>query len=151
MIKHEIRWEYILVICIILGTLPCNAQSVIPMPKEMVMGEGSWDVSADTRINYSNDALTKTVSLFNNYLDGRFGVTLKKGSKGKNAIHLQIDKKMPLEAYSLVVDKGNGCIQLPYIMINDEPRFGYRGLMLDVARYFYSVEYVKEYIDLMAR
>lgn len=104
MIKHEIRWEYILVICIILGTLPCNAQSVIPMPKEMVMGEGSWDVSADTRINYSNDALTKTVSLFNNYLDGRFGVTLKKGSKGKNAIHLQIDKKMPLEAYSLVVD-----------------------------------------------
>ena len=27
----------------------------------------------------------------------------------------------------------------------------YRGLMLDVARYFYSVEYVKEYIDLMAR
>lgn len=34
---------------------------------------------------------------------------------------------------------------------NDEPRFGYRGLMLDVARYFYSVEYVKEYIDLMAR
>lgn len=78
MIKHEIRWEYILVICIILGTLPCNAQSVIPMPKEMVMGEGSWDVSADTRINYSNDALTKTVSLFNNYLDGRFGVTLKK-------------------------------------------------------------------------
>ena len=90
MIKHEIRWEYILVICIILGTLPCNAQSVIPMPKEMVMGEGSWDVSADTRINYSNDALTKTVSLFNNYLDGRFGVTLKKGSKGKNAIHKKI-------------------------------------------------------------
>lgn len=50
MIKHEIRWEYILVICIILGTLPCNAQSVIPMPKEMVMGEGSWDVSADTTL-----------------------------------------------------------------------------------------------------
>lgn len=41
MIKHEIRWEYILVICIILGTLPCNAQSVIPMPKEMVMGDTS--------------------------------------------------------------------------------------------------------------
>ena len=34
MIKHEIRWEYILVICIILGTLPCNAQSVISMPKD---------------------------------------------------------------------------------------------------------------------
>ena len=32
-------------------------------------------------------------------------MTLKKGSKGKNAIHLQIDKeKCLLEAYSLVVD-----------------------------------------------
>ena len=39
------------------------------------------------------------------------------------------------------------------LLINDEPPFlGYRGFdVLDVARYFYSVEYVKEYIDLMAR
>ena len=178
MIKHEIRWEYILVICIILGTLPCNAQSVIPMPKEMVMGEGSWDVSADTRINYSNDALTKTVSLFNNYLDGRFGVTLKKGSKGKNAIHLQIDKKMPLEAYSLVVDdkgvtikgseagifygiqtlqqllvdKGNGCIQLPYIMINDVTPFWLSWFDVGCCTFIFTQwNIVKEYIDLMAR
>ena len=64
MIKHEIRWEYILVICIILGTLPCNAQSVIPMPKEMVMGEGSWVVCADRRINFRNVALTNAVSRF---------------------------------------------------------------------------------------
>ncbi len=34
--------------------------------------------------------------------------------------------------------------------INDEPRFGYRGLLLDVGRYFYPVESVKRYIDLMA-
>ena len=79
MIKHEIRWEYILVICIILGTLPCNAQSVIPMPKEMVMGEGSWDVSADTRINYSNDALTKTVSLFNRQENAFRGIFISCG------------------------------------------------------------------------
>ena len=59
--------------------MPLKAFSCLSA-NEMVMGEGSWDVSADTRINYSNDALTKTVSLFNNYLDGRFGVTLKKGS-----------------------------------------------------------------------
>jgi hexosaminidase len=34
--------------------------------------------------------------------------------------------------------------------IEDQPRFGYRGLMLDVSRHFYSVENVKKLIDLMA-
>jgi hexosaminidase len=34
--------------------------------------------------------------------------------------------------------------------IADEPRFNYRGLMIDVARHFYPVESVKRYIDLMA-
>ena len=34
--------------------------------------------------------------------------------------------------------------------IEDEPRFGYRGLMLDVGRYFYPVASVKRFIDLMA-
>ncbi|MDB5060399.1 MAG: beta-N-acetylhexosaminidase, partial [Mucilaginibacter sp.] len=40
--------------------------------------------------------------------------------------------------------------KLPSVVIEDYPRFGYRGLMLDVCRHFYSVEYIKKYIDLMA-
>lgn len=35
-------------------------------------------------------------------------------------------------------------------IINDAPRFGYRGSMLDVARHFEPVEFVKKYIDLLA-
>lgn len=34
--------------------------------------------------------------------------------------------------------------------IEDQPRFGYRGLMLDVSRHFYSVDNLKKLIDLMA-
>src|SRR5690554_45140 len=34
--------------------------------------------------------------------------------------------------------------------ISDEPRFGYRGVSLDVARHFQPVEFVKKYIDLLA-
>jgi len=41
-------------------------------------------------------------------------------------------------------------IKLPCVQIEDYPRFGYRGLMLDVCRHFFSVEMVKKYIDLMA-
>ncbi|CAN5125341.1 hypothetical protein BH09BAC6_BH09BAC6_12330 [soil metagenome] len=40
--------------------------------------------------------------------------------------------------------------KLPCVEIADYPRFGYRGLMLDVCRHFFSVEFVKKYIDLMA-
>lgn len=41
-------------------------------------------------------------------------------------------------------------IKLPCVQIEDYPRFAYRGMMLDVCRHFFSVEFVKKYIDLMA-
>lgn len=175
--RNRLSRECMMIILMILATMPCYAQSVIPMPKEMVMGEGTMKISSDTRISVSDGALARTVTLFNEYLQGRFGFMLKNGNGGKSSIRLQLDKKMPTEAYSLAVNEkgvtirgneagifygvqtlqqllvsvGNGDILLPYSTINDEPRFGYRGLMLDVARYFYPVEYVKEYIDLMSR
>ncbi|WP_162304373.1 family 20 glycosylhydrolase [Maribellus luteus] len=36
------------------------------------------------------------------------------------------------------------------VKINDYPRFGYRGAMLDVCRHFFSVEEVKRFIDILA-
>ena len=38
----------------------------------------------------------------------------------------------------------------PDVMIKDRPRFAYRGMHLDCARHFFSVEEVKRYIDMMA-
>ena len=35
--------------------------------------------------------------------------------------------------------------------LTDYPRFGWRGLMLDVSRHFFSVAFVKRYIDQMAK
>ncbi len=42
-------------------------------------------------------------------------------------------------------------VQIPLCKIDDSPRFSYRGMHLDVCRHFYSVDFVKKYIDLMAR
>ncbi|GAB3990499.1 family 20 glycosylhydrolase [Spirosoma daeguense] len=39
---------------------------------------------------------------------------------------------------------------MPACAITDKPRFGYRGLMLDVCRHFMPVSFVKKFIDLMA-
>ena len=47
------------------------------------------------------------------------------------------------------VDHG-ATIKLPCTQIEDYPRFGYRGFMLDVCRHFFSVEFVKKTIDMMA-
>lgn len=40
--------------------------------------------------------------------------------------------------------------QLPLVEITDYPRFGYRGMHLDVARHFFPVSFVKKYIDWIA-
>ena len=39
--------------------------------------------------------------------------------------------------------------KIPVMTIEDSPRFSYRGFMLDVGRYFYKVEEVKKFLDLM--
>lgn len=44
----------------------------------------------------------------------------------------------------------NNTIQIPYVTIKDHPRFGYRGLHLDVGRHFMPVDFIKKYIDLIA-
>jgi hexosaminidase len=41
-------------------------------------------------------------------------------------------------------------VNVPAVNIVDAPRFQWRGLMLDSARHFQSVEYVKQFIDWMA-
>lgn len=96
-----------------------------------------------------------------------------------NVIRLQADyKNENNEAYTLIVDQQkvviNGAsdaavfygvqtlrksipadadgydILLPQVSIEDYPRFGYRGMMLDVGRHYFPVEFVKKYIDILA-
>ena len=103
---------------------------------------------------------------------------VKSGSK-KEAIILNFDKighTIP-GAYHLAVNKDNiyiggdnetgvfygiqtliqllpttkvNSISIKQVSIEDKPRFAYRGLMLDVSRHFFSVDFVKKYIDFIA-
>lgn len=41
-------------------------------------------------------------------------------------------------------------VEFPSVEVSDWPRFGYRGLMLDVSRHFSDVEMVKRTIDMLA-
>lgn len=46
---------------------------------------------------------------------------------------------------------GTAPLILPATEIEDAPRFAYRGMHLDVARHFFPPEFIKHYIDLLAR
>lgn len=39
---------------------------------------------------------------------------------------------------------------IPATLITDAPRYAYRGMHLDVARHFFSVDFIKRYIDILA-
>ncbi len=45
---------------------------------------------------------------------------------------------------------GAAVIEMPAAMINDEPRFAYRGMHLDCSRHFFTASFIKQYIDMIA-
>ena len=80
----------------------------------------------------------------------------------KEAYHLSITKNgVQIEAndvtgishgltslHQLILTAKDG--QLPVLNIQDKPLYGYRGLMLDCSRHFWTVDELKESIDQMA-
>ena len=57
---------------------------------------------------------------------------------------------LPREIESNTIRK-NIAWNIPAVKIQDAPRFGWRGLMLDVSRHFFTVDQVKEFIDQMVK
>lgn len=52
-------------------------------------------------------------------------------------------KSIPAEAKGMEVE-------LPAVTIADAPRFAYRGMMMDVGRHFFTLDSVKQFIDILA-
>ena len=89
--------------------------------------------------------------------DEGYKLTVKKNSiliEGKNPIGIfygiqTVRQLMPAEINKSSLAQGVkwtvSCVE-----IEDAPRFGYRGLHLDVSRHFFPVEFVKNYIDWLA-
>ena len=46
---------------------------------------------------------------------------------------------------------GDAPIELPFVKVEDEPRYSYRGFMMDIARNFKDKSTIFKYLDLMAR
>ncbi|SMO35081.1 hexosaminidase [Saccharicrinis carchari] len=123
--------------------------------------------------------MAQNAAFLSEYIHEQTGMELKtKAKDGKNAIVLRInaDNEKP-EGYTIKVDNQGvlitggsaagvfygiqtlrkslpvqpvASVKLPAVSIQDAPRFGYRGMMLDVARHMFSVDEIKTYIDMLA-
>ena len=51
----------------------------------------------------------------------------------------------------LITPGADSSATIPAVIIDDQPRFGYRGMHLDVGRHVFPVAFIKRYIDLLAR
>ena len=58
---------------------------------------------------------------------------------------------LPPQVFSPTKAEGSVAWTIPAVRIEDRPRFRWRGLLLDVARHFFSKEEVKNFLDLMAQ
>ena len=77
------------------------------------------------------------------------GIEVKaSGLNGFNYAIQTIKQMLPVEVFGKVAAADKKWT-LPCVKINDAPRFGYRGLHMDVSRHFFDMDEVKRYLDIM--
>ncbi|MBL7739346.1 MAG: family 20 glycosylhydrolase [Chitinophagaceae bacterium] len=83
--------------------------------------------------------------------EGAYSLTVEPGSisiQGQTASGTFYGMQTLIQLFP--VEKTNSKLPVPSLMINDEPRFAYRGMHLDVSRHFFPVAFIKKYIDYLA-
>lgn len=147
--------------------------NVIPKPNKVVTGSGEYIIPTKRPIKVStpnNGALKIALS----ELPVKFEIV--NSAKADLVLVITDNKNIAKEGYTLVCNKKgvkieasafeglfyglqtllqlienrDGTYVIPYVDIADAPRFGWRGVMLDVARNFFTKEQVMEVIDQIA-
>jgi hexosaminidase len=135
---------------------------------------------SNTILLVQDDRTRKIADVFNVFLQQYYGISLPIYDNSllpiyTSAIILNIKEDAKFENYQLISEpnkliiNGDGagvfyglqsCLQLmtkkgenyviPALELSDAPRFGWRGMHLDVCRHFFPVESIKKYIDALA-
>jgi hexosaminidase len=156
------------------ATLNLSAQSLVPLPASVQKETGSFNLDARTQVVASTPEAKRLAALLNQYLKKTKGYELKVVSAAPAANFIALSEKsgLPEEGYELkvtpkqisvsgkdaglfyglqtlfqLVSAGN---KVDAAVISDAPRFGYRGVMLDVGRYYMPTSFIKQLIDEMA-
>ena len=151
--------------------------NIIPVPTNQTISKGTFLLSKNTTLFVDND-FKNVENYFNAYLKSEFNLELStsksdakiqfiKNSNIKNdeGYQLNIEKnKISIEAKTqkgafyavqsllqlLPLENNGNEIAIQCLTIKDAPQFKYRGMHLDVGRHFFSVDFIKKYINLMS-
>ena len=150
---------------------------LIPWPRSLDAREGAFVPAAGLAIGIAdsgNAELGRLAALLRAYLKELAGVDASVGARGAITLAIRDDAPPGSEAYllditperiDLAARDARGLFYgiqslrqlvagspkaIPAARIEDAPRFGYRGLHLDVGRHFFPVDFIKRYIDLLA-
>jgi len=176
-VSHSKSYLASFVLLLIFLSADVRAQvHIIPQPSEIVSKKGLFHLKNNDVIAVDIDNKPTAVYL-QNYLAQYYNLHLRVQIKPDNAaIYLLIDSTRTKGDYFLNVTapsvkisgnsngvfygiqsllqllpaSGPAPLRVPACEITDEPRFGWRGLSLDVSRHFFTVPEVKKYIDMMS-
>lgn len=153
---------------------------IIPQPQVYHQSQEIFHFTPSTTIAYAEDIEEEAVNFLRDFIAGNHGLPLSyKEQASSNTITLTLDTTLvpQKEGYHLLVTKdnieitghdpqgvfygiqsllqliargSNNELSVQGCQITDAPRFGYRGMHLDVSRHLFSVSFIKKYIDLLA-
>ena len=159
-----------------LSALSCTKENarvdVIPYPNNVQVGVSTLDFTGLDRIVYPSE-LSSDAEFLQKALEERgYGLELaENGKAAKGAVALSLDSSMQDEAYRLQVSCRSVGIAggqhgvfwgiqtllqeldhggLEKGVIEDAPRYAWRGFMLDEARHFFGQQTVESLLDIMA-
>jgi len=171
---NQIQKTRLLVIVCLLTLFACENSSIktestiLPKPQSVSLTNQFLDLSRGIKVVVPDELETLEQIIQDDYhlLVGR----KSKQDEGKVTINLQINSKLQKEQYTLAIEdqvvieggsyeaviQGLSSLwqlmdeaqQIPKGKIQDEPRYGYRSIMLDLARAWHDVETIKEIISL---
>lgn len=146
---------------------------LIPQAQSVTIGNGSFPLQ-ELRSMQVPPEWNETAKAFTELVQKTTGVSLTI-SDIDAPLSLVKNDKLTEEAYTLEIERGRIVLEandaqgisnalatlhqliltakdnkLPIINIQDKPRFGYRGLMLDCSRHFWTVDELKETLSQMA-
>ncbi|TXD47238.1 beta-N-acetylhexosaminidase [Polaribacter sp. IC073] len=153
--------------------------SIIPIPSEQIITKGVFLLNSDTKLSFDEE-LKEVSNLFKSYIEGGNKIKLNSTSKNTihfkidasitniEGYHLKItpeeilisakSQKGAFYAFQsltqlLPIDTENANrseIAIQCLEIKDAPQFKYRGMHLDVGRHFFSVDFIKKFINIMS-
>ncbi|MEZ4802889.1 MAG: glycoside hydrolase family 20 protein [Gelidibacter sp.] len=156
-----------------------KASQIIPIPSQQTITDGQFILNSSTGI-FFDDEMELAANFLKFFIENGSDIHLQKGKnilfKTDKSLRNSEGYKLEISPQQIIINANSGqgafyavqslrqlfpeefenstfkesSFKIQCQIIKDEPQFIYRGMHLDVARHFFSMEFIKKYIDALA-